>query len=264
MPVDPALLWWYVTQPTDHGGSPSLGRPAKRSRSVSAERSPVAPNGSIDLILTGSGLVVGHTAAWTPPLPEVQPRSQLPCHRRGYNWRRRPHRGRRSTGAVNRRRSPSSNARATRPRSTRSWSRSLSAWETSTPTSEPSPARSRATRRRWSADNQRQSARIVLERPTPSSPNWNDHLDDAERNRNAAASLVLVCEPAQNNGSTVRCLGSCRIVMAFDPATDGPGLLRTVTQLSRNSALTARTGTGSTWPTRRSPKRSECPETGRP
>ena len=75
--------------------------------------------------------------------------------------------------------------------------------------------------------------------PTPSGPNWNDHLDDAERNRNAAASLGLVCEPAQNNGSTMRCLGSCRIVMAFDPATDGPGLLRTVTQLSRNSALTA-------------------------
>ncbi|MGH3530122.1 MAG: Fis family transcriptional regulator, partial [Pseudonocardiaceae bacterium] len=67
---------------------------------------------------------------------------------------------------------------------------------------------------------------------------WNDYLDEAERNRNAAASLGLVREPEQNNGSTIRCLGSRRIVLAFDPATDDPELLRTVIQLLRISALT--------------------------
>ncbi|MGH3783566.1 MAG: Fis family transcriptional regulator, partial [Pseudonocardiaceae bacterium] len=70
-------------------------------------------------------------------------------------------------------------------------------------------------------------------------PRWNDYLDEAERNRCAAASLGLVRNPAQNNGSTIRCLGSRRIVMAFDPATDDPELLRTVIQLLRLSALTA-------------------------
>ncbi len=82
-------------------------------------------------------------------------------------------------------------------------------------------------------------ARIVLEMTNSKRPNWNDYLDEAERNRGAAASLGLVREPAQNNGSTVRCLGSRRIVMAFDPATDDPELLRTVIQLLRISALTA-------------------------
>ncbi|PZS40249.1 MAG: hypothetical protein DLM62_03865 [Pseudonocardiales bacterium] len=46
-------------------------------------------------------------------------------------------------------------------------------------------------------------------------------------------------ELAQNNGSMVRALGSRRIVMAFDPTTDDPALLRTVVQLLRISALAA-------------------------
>ncbi len=83
------------------------------------------------------------------------------------------------------------------------------------------------------------AARLVLEMTNSTRPHWNDYLDEAERNRSAAASLGLVREPAQNNGSTVRCLGSRRIVMAFDPATDDPELLRTVVQLLRISALTA-------------------------
>lgn len=83
------------------------------------------------------------------------------------------------------------------------------------------------------------AARIVLEMTNSARSRWNDYLDEAERNRGAAASLGLVREPAQNNGSTVRCLGSRRIVMAFDPATDDPELLRTVIQLLRLSALTA-------------------------
>jgi hypothetical protein len=83
------------------------------------------------------------------------------------------------------------------------------------------------------------SARIVLEMTTSKRPNWTGYLDEAERNRSAAASLGLVRTPAQNNGSTVRGLGPRRIVMAFDPATDDPELLRTVIQLLRLSALTA-------------------------
>jgi hypothetical protein len=85
------------------------------------------------------------------------------------------------------------------------------------------------------------SARIVLEMTTSKRPNWNDYLDEAERNRKAIASLGLVREPVQNNGSTVRCLGSRRLVLAFDPATDDPELLRTVIQLLRISALAAST-----------------------
>ncbi|MDQ2883178.1 MAG: Fis family transcriptional regulator [Actinomycetota bacterium] len=83
------------------------------------------------------------------------------------------------------------------------------------------------------------SARIVLEMTNSKRPNWNDYLDEAERNRTAAASLGLVRESAQNNGSMVRALGSRRIVMAFDPTTDDPALLRTVVQLLRISALAA-------------------------
>ncbi|MGH3789180.1 MAG: Fis family transcriptional regulator [Pseudonocardiaceae bacterium] len=83
------------------------------------------------------------------------------------------------------------------------------------------------------------AGRIVLEMTNSKRSNWNDYLDEAERNRAAAASLGLVPEPAQNNGSTIRCLGSRRIVMAFDPGTDDPELLRTVIQLLRLSALAA-------------------------
>lgn len=82
------------------------------------------------------------------------------------------------------------------------------------------------------------SAHIVLEMTNSTRPRWNDYLDEAERNRCAAASLGLVREPAQNNGSTIRCLGTRRIVMAFDPATDDRELLRTVIQLLRISAVT--------------------------
>ncbi|MEJ7629964.1 MAG: Fis family transcriptional regulator [Nocardioidaceae bacterium] len=85
------------------------------------------------------------------------------------------------------------------------------------------------------------AARIVLEMTDSKRANWNDYLDEAERNRDAAAALGLVRETAQNNGSTIRCLGSRRIVLAFDPATDDPELLRAVIQLLRLSALAART-----------------------
>lgn len=68
---------------------------------------------------------------------------------------------------------------------------------------------------------------------------WNDYLDEVERNRGAAASLGLVRDAVQNNGSTIRCLNARRIVLAFDPETDDPAWLRTVVQLLRLAALAA-------------------------
>src|SRR5699024_3659914 len=68
---------------------------------------------------------------------------------------------------------------------------------------------------------------------------WNDYLDEAERNREAAASIGIVREAGQNQGQVIRVLGSCRVVIAFDPATDEPDLLRTVVQLMRTAALSA-------------------------
>lgn len=95
----------------------------------------------------------------------------------------------------------------------------------------------------------------------PHRPTWNGYLDETERNRGATASLGPVSEPAQNNGGAVRCLGSRRIVMAFDPATDDPELPLTVIQLLRLGALTAsnRADRGGTLGRRRSTSRAERP-----
>lgn len=83
------------------------------------------------------------------------------------------------------------------------------------------------------------ATRIVLEMTDSKRTNWNDYLEEAERNRQASASLGLVRERSRNNGSTIRSLGSRRIIMAFDPVTDDPDLLRTVVQVLRISALAA-------------------------
>jgi hypothetical protein len=83
------------------------------------------------------------------------------------------------------------------------------------------------------------SARVVLEMTDSKRTQWNDYLDEAERNRGATASLGLVRDQAQNNGKTIRCLGARRIILAFDPVTDPPDLLRTVVQLLRIAAVAA-------------------------
>lgn len=85
------------------------------------------------------------------------------------------------------------------------------------------------------------SARVVLEMTDSKRGQWNDYLDEAERNRDARASLGLVRNPAQNNGNTVRCISERRIVLAFDPNTDDPDLLRTVVQLLRVATVSAST-----------------------
>lgn len=83
------------------------------------------------------------------------------------------------------------------------------------------------------------SARVVLEMTDSSRASWNDYLDEAERNRCAAASLGLVRTVSQNCGQSIRVLGTRRIVMAFDPDIDDPDLLRAVIQLQRVAAIAA-------------------------
>ncbi|MDN5790426.1 MAG: hypothetical protein L0H25_06100 [Micrococcales bacterium] len=83
-------------------------------------------------------------------------------------------------------------------------------------------------------------ARVVLEMHDSSDGRvWNDYLDDAERNREAAASIGIVRSAEQNKGQTIRVLGPRRVVLAFDPDTDDSDLLRTVVQLMRVSAVAA-------------------------
>lgn len=84
------------------------------------------------------------------------------------------------------------------------------------------------------------AARVVVEMhdSTKSRP-WGDYLDEAERNREAVASIGLVPQASRNGGQTIRVLGPRRVVMAFDPEQDSIDLVRTVVQLMRTSALAA-------------------------
>lgn len=83
------------------------------------------------------------------------------------------------------------------------------------------------------------STRLVLEMTDSARTTWGTYLEEAERNRDAAASLGLVREAEQLGGHAIRCLGPRRIVLAFDPDRDDPQLLRTVVQLLRTAALAA-------------------------
>ena len=82
-------------------------------------------------------------------------------------------------------------------------------------------------------------ARVVLEMTDSARTGWNAYLEEAERNRDAAASLGLIRQVSRNGGHTIRVLGPRRMVMAFDPATDDLDLLRTVVLLLRVGALAA-------------------------
>ena len=84
------------------------------------------------------------------------------------------------------------------------------------------------------------AARVVVEMHDSTDGRiWNDYLDESERNREAAASIGVVRNAAQNKGQTIRVMGARRVVLAFDPASDDSDLLRTVVQLMRVSALAA-------------------------
>ncbi|MFX4288308.1 hypothetical protein ACQBJO_06780 [Janibacter sp. G349] len=86
-------------------------------------------------------------------------------------------------------------------------------------------------------------AKVVFEMTNSSAQKrgWGDYLDEAERNRGAAASLGLVPTVEENDGHRVRTIGSRRIVMAFDPETDDQSLLHTVICLLRAASVAAST-----------------------
>lgn len=88
------------------------------------------------------------------------------------------------------------------------------------------------------------TARVVIEMTDSVRGGWAEYLDEAERNRNAAAALGLVRTPEQNGGQSIRVIGSRRNIMAFDPMTDDADLIRTVVILLRTAAIAASTRRG--------------------
>ncbi len=89
------------------------------------------------------------------------------------------------------------------------------------------------------------AARVVIEMTDSPRDRWTEYFDEAERNRHACASLGVVRTSAQNGGQSIRVLGPRRIVLAFNPGSDDPELLRTVVMLLRTSALAAASRRGS-------------------
>lgn len=86
------------------------------------------------------------------------------------------------------------------------------------------------------------TARVVVEMTDSdtSRRRWVDYLDEAERNRDAQASLGLVRTLEQTTGSErLRMFGPRRMVLAFDPLTDDPALFKVVVQLLRTQATLA-------------------------
>lgn len=83
------------------------------------------------------------------------------------------------------------------------------------------------------------AARVVIEMTDSARAGWAEYLDEAERNRHAGAALGLVRTADQNGGQTIRMLGARRIIMAFDPTSDDPDLIRTIVMVLRTAALAA-------------------------
>ncbi|MCR3749375.1 Fis family transcriptional regulator [Lentzea californiensis] len=81
------------------------------------------------------------------------------------------------------------------------------------------------------------AARVVIEMTDSTRSGWTDYLAEAERNRDAVASLGLVRSIDQNGGQTLRVIGAQRLVLAFDPDNDSSDLLRTVIMLLRTTAI---------------------------
>lgn len=81
-------------------------------------------------------------------------------------------------------------------------------------------------------------AQVVIEMTDSADRKWAPYFDEAERNREANASLGIVPTAEQNGGQSIRVLGTRRIVLAFDPRSDDRTLLRTVIMLLRASAMT--------------------------
>jgi hypothetical protein len=80
-------------------------------------------------------------------------------------------------------------------------------------------------------------ARIVVEMHNGSGRrDWNGYLEEAERNRDAVASLGIVPDLAANVGQSLRVLGPRRLVLAYTPGDD-ESLLRSAVVLLRLLAL---------------------------
>lgn len=88
------------------------------------------------------------------------------------------------------------------------------------------------------------TTRVVIEMTDSAREGWAEYLGEAERNRQAAASLGLVRTAEQNKGRSIRVLGTRRVVVAFDPENDDPDLLRTAVMLLRTVALATVTRRG--------------------
>jgi hypothetical protein len=75
--------------------------------------------------------------------------------------------------------------------------------------------------------------KVMVELTTQGHPrNWAQYLEVAERNRSAQASLGIV--PSRDlvpDGDILAVVGPNRMVIAFDPDEDEPGLLRATVQL---------------------------------
>jgi vacuolar-type H+-ATPase subunit E/Vma4 len=81
------------------------------------------------------------------------------------------------------------------------------------------------------------TARVVIEMTDSARAGWSEYFGEAERNRQATAALGLVKTPEQNGGQSIRVLGARRIVLAFDPASDDPELVRTILMVLRTAAV---------------------------
>lgn len=81
------------------------------------------------------------------------------------------------------------------------------------------------------------TARVVIEMTDSARTGWTEYFAEAERNRDAVASLGLVRTIDQNGGQTLRVIGAQRLVLAFDPDNDSPDLLRTVIMLLRTTTI---------------------------
>ena len=88
------------------------------------------------------------------------------------------------------------------------------------------------------------TTRVVIEMTDSTRAGWAEYLGEAERNRQAAAALGRVRTAEQNGGRSIRVLGPGRVVLAFDPETDDPDLLRTAVMLLRTVALATVTRRG--------------------
>jgi hypothetical protein len=89
------------------------------------------------------------------------------------------------------------------------------------------------------------AARVVVEMTDSARAGWAEYLDEAERNRRAGAALGLVRTSEQNGGQWIRTVSARRIILAFDPTTDDPDLVRTAIILLRAAAISVTSRQGS-------------------